>query len=191
MDPEQLAKLLRRDSVTWREFLKEYDRFVKPIVFRIVKNTQDFEDCYQDLMSDLPAKLKTYRPGKPFKPWFFKVVLNHAVRWRKRHCDPESIVTRTDDLKPQHPIDESQTPEHDLLSQELKGIINSVIEASENSRQIRAFVMYHLHQISYPEMANFFSISAENARNLVSRGKRRFGKLLLSMYPDYFQERKR
>ncbi|OGC85419.1 MAG: hypothetical protein A2W07_06915 [candidate division Zixibacteria bacterium RBG_16_43_9] len=191
MEPKLLSKLMEHDNRSWRNFLKEHDRFIRPIIFRNVKNKQDFEDCYQDLMTKLSSKLASYRPGEPFKPWLFRVVTNHTLQWRKKNYNPKSIQTPFIDTKLHNSEDKTATAEDNLLCQELMNIVNSVIKASGNNKEVKAFVMYYLNEIPYPEIAKSFFINIENARNRVSRGKRIFGKLLISIYGEYFQERKK
>jgi RNA polymerase sigma-70 factor (ECF subfamily) len=184
MDSELIQKLKNWDNRAWREFLNEYDGFIKSIMRRVLKDKQDTEDCYQDLMFKLSSKLTSYRTGEPFKRWFYKVVHRHAVKYLKKLDSVKIIKIPFDDTILEHAVNKSRTPESDLISQETRNAIFSAIETLEHRRPVSIFLMYHFHEMSYREIADLFPISVENARNMVSRGKKILEKLLEKEYGD-------
>ena len=112
---------------------------------------RDLEDAAQETFLALNAKLDTYDPLRPLRPWIFGFVMRIAANHRRKRT-PEPL-----DLTDRHALPSETTPEHQAVAQEAKTLAMRVLERMDPERR-EIFVMHDLEGFGAPEIATLFTL---------------------------------
>lgn len=79
-DREALEKLILR-----------HQAWIYNIALRMVLNPQSAEDVIQDILIKIIAKLSTFKGRSSFRTWLYRIVANHVINMKKKHCEEKII----------------------------------------------------------------------------------------------------
>jgi len=169
---ELISQVIRGDNKALEQFAETYGPFLKRVLSSIIRDREELASCYDDLILQLPEKLCSYNASTGnLKSWLYVVSINFArrrVRGKTVFCDINGMENFLSDWT---------AADHDLFLELFRLSIRDVVKACNYGKDVVAFVLRHYEGYEYDEIANKLKLSgADSARNLVSRGKRRFRK---------------
>jgi RNA polymerase sigma-70 factor (ECF subfamily) len=134
------------------------------IALRLVGRPYDAEELLQNALERFIKHLRRYDPGRPFRPWLLRIVVNQArTYWRARKLkawifgQPEEASTHS-------------SPHHDLWRKELRHTLAEGLGRLP-ADQREAFVLKHVEGLSYEEMAYITGDSTGALRVRVHRAR--------------------
>lgn len=160
------------DYDAWGEVYREFGPMVLRLCRRILPTHEDAEDASAEIFMKAQRKLEHYDPGRPFKPWLYRVAANHcwdvlrARRGRQRVNDGE-IDVESRDPDPLECMLASETHE------EVRGAISRLDERSRLVLALRYFA-----ELSYDEIAGVLGITSSFVGVLLLRSRRRMRRML-------------
>jgi RNA polymerase sigma-70 factor (ECF subfamily) len=98
---ELVARVQRGDRAAFDVLARRYARRAYEVAYRVLRHRQDAEDLVQDAFMAALDGIATFDTGRPFAPWFFRIVVNRSLNARKaraareRHLRPAEL--REDD----------------------------------------------------------------------------------------------
>jgi len=112
--------------------VRSYDRKVLGFALRLLKNTEDARDAYQDIFLKAFQALPNFRGKSQFSTWLYQIAYHTCVNYlRKRGRMNESSFFREDDdggdvsfQKDKHGLD----PEEELLQKEMEQEIERIVQ---------------------------------------------------------------
>ena len=86
---ERLAVQARRgDTAAFALLVKRYEQPLFRYLRRMLGNTPDAEDMFQETFLRVHQHLGRYRDNAPFRPWLYRIATNlcrDRLRYRRRH----------------------------------------------------------------------------------------------------------
>ncbi len=163
-DKEALQQLITRN---WA--------WVKGLVYNIVYNTDDVDDCLQDICLKLINKIDTLREPERFKPWLAILAKREALRHRqlksKRpvQLDEEFIESRQDE--------KDKFFENMIEKEKQSQILKAIQSLPEKYREV--FIMQHSGDLTYNQISEILDVPVTTVQiRLVRARKLIFDKIM-------------
>ena len=118
------------------------------LAFGIIHDRQAAEDAVQEALVRAYRSLDNLEEGRPFWPWFFRIVVNEALKQAKRSRRPA--------LAPAPP-DTVESPEHALLAQEERERVWQAIHRLPPAHRAVILLRYY-EELSEAEMAEVLGL---------------------------------
>ena len=143
-------------------FAALYERYYEPLLGycrSILLNAEDAHDATQSALENALRALPRREPGRPLKPWLYRIAHNEAINIVRRR-QPVASGVDTDDLLtvPGPEVDSEQRTRLAQLVDDLRML---------PERQRGALVMRELSGLSYDEIGLALGVSNEAARRAV------------------------
>lgn len=153
-DEEMAIKRLSTGDISGLEILvKTYQVRAVRTAYGITHNRQMAEDVVADAFITVYERIKQFNTKKPFQPWFYRIVVNNALKKVKNANRVEAL---TDDLFSQILVETPTSvpgPEENTLNEELKKFISAAIEVLPPKQRAVVILRYYL-DIEESEMAH-------------------------------------
>ena len=143
-------------------FTALYERYYSPLLGycrSILLNAEDAHDATQSALENALRALPRREPGRPLKPWLYRIAHNEAINIVRRR-QPVASGVETDDLLTV-PGPEFDSEQRTRLAQ----LVDDLRHLPE--RQRGALVMRELSGLSYDEIALALNVTPEGARRAV------------------------
>lgn len=155
------------------KIVTEYAPFVWKICFRMVGNSADAEDCFQETF--ISAMQVTRRQKvRSIKAMLIRLATNKSIdrlRQRSRKSEAVSLEDRFEILA------DDRLPEQCMENKELAEQLRAAL-VQLPANEAEAFCMRHLNELDYARIAGELGIKRGNARVLVHRAKAKLNQLL-------------
>jgi RNA polymerase sigma-70 factor (ECF subfamily) len=165
-DTELIERVRGGDTQAFGELVRRYQRRAFAVAWRLLGHREDAEDLVQDSFMTALDRLDSFEAGRPFGPWFLRIVVNrgHNARAARR-------VRAVDELPDQL---EGRAPAPD-----------AVVEAAELGEQIGAAIgelperqrlvvqLHELEGFSSAEIADMLEIAEPTVRWTLHAARKR------------------
>lgn len=79
IDESLLIEAVRRgDSAAFDGLVRRYMRRAWAVAYRLLQHHEDAEDLVQEAFLTALEKIDTFETGRPFGPWFFRILVNRG-----------------------------------------------------------------------------------------------------------------
>jgi RNA polymerase sigma-70 factor, ECF subfamily len=82
-DAPLVRRVLAGDTEAYGELVRRHARRAYSIAWGVVRHRQDAEDVVQEAFARALARIKALDVSRPFHPWFYRIVLNTAISFRR------------------------------------------------------------------------------------------------------------
>lgn len=87
VDETGLVEAVRRgDAAAFDMLVRRYLRRAYTVAYRLLEQKEDAEDLVQEVFMTVLEKIETFQPGRPFGPWFFRILTNRGHNLRARRA---------------------------------------------------------------------------------------------------------
>ncbi len=179
--PEQIERILSGDNKAFEEFVRQHQRLVSHIVFRMVPNDEDRKDLCQDIFLKAHQSLAGFRNESRLSTWVGRVAYNRCLN----HLEKKRVPL-FEDLCPEGEtvdsvIGQSTPPdeyaEHQDLAVRLRHEINNL------PPQYRAVVsLYHLDDMTYKEIGEITQLPEGTVKSYLFRARKLLKERLTAKY---------
>jgi len=133
---------------------------------------EDTRDVIQECFIRIYNLGKTYKKGKPFKPWFFKVILNlvrdkYGELKRKKYHDIDNYIDDPAISKEENIIEKLQNNDY------IRSILNRL-----PTRLKEVLTLKFYSEMSMTEIAETLGIQQRQAYNILEQAYKEFKKVL-------------
>ena len=140
-ESEILVLVKNGDSKAYQVIVKKYMQTAYYIALGFVHNHQDALDLSQDTFIKAFRKIKSFDTGRPFFPWFYRILKNLCIDHFKRIRHRNEI-----------PLEESYFLVQEKDDKEMKAALWQGIEKLE-FEQKEIIVLRYFREFSYQEIA--------------------------------------
>lgn len=149
-EKEEIPKVLQGDLKAFDRLVKQYEKLIFHVVYRIVNDTEDAEDICQEVFIKIYKSLESFNFQSKLSTWIARIAyltgINHLKKNRRR-----SITRGLDELETYHFTDKN--PENLLVEKDVARYVNHLISLMpEHYRTV--LTLYHLNEFSYQEIEN-------------------------------------
>lgn len=155
-----LANARRGDRAAFAELVERYYPRALRFASQMLGDPLDAEEAVQDAWVRVHGALPRFADGAPFEPWFFRILANRCRTSSGKRARYAALVV-ADDTSPEPvapPV--SDTGWHEEVARAL---------AMLPAEQREAFLLRHVEDLSYEEIADATGIGLSAARMRVKR----------------------
>jgi RNA polymerase sigma-70 factor, ECF subfamily len=145
------------DAAAFGELVRIHMKRAYIVAYRLLHNHEDAEDLVQDAFGLAFARLETCQPGRPFAPWFFRILVNRGLNII------ESQRVRATSALDYEVAAEGIGPDEAASESELVRAIRAAMHALP-ARQRTLVELVELEGFTPSEAAQYLSIAPATAR---------------------------
>lgn len=167
MDELYIRKVLDGDIDAFRYFVHQYKDKAYNLAFSVLKNEFDARDVVQEAYIIAFRKIGKFRGKSKFSTWFFRIVINEALKSLKVAGKEKSIAdTRTESVDPGHiRID-------DTLSRDQQKYYIDLAMQNISSNEALALTMFYMEEYSIEEIREITGWTESNVKVLLHRARK-------------------
>jgi RNA polymerase sigma-70 factor (ECF subfamily) len=160
------------DRDAWGEVYRELGPVVLRLCRRILPTHEDAEDAAAEIFMKAQLKLEHYDPGRPFKPWLYRVAANHCwdvlrARRGRQVVDDGEVDVESRDPDPLERMLARETHE------EVRGALSRLDDRARLALSLRYFA-----ELSYDEISDVLGVTSSFVGVLLLRARRRLRRIL-------------
>jgi RNA polymerase sigma-70 factor, ECF subfamily len=172
-----VERVLRGDAEAYGELVTRHMRRAFSIAWRILEHREDAEDVVQDAFVRALERLNTLDVERGFRPWFFRIVVNQALNFRRARS-----VRATDPLPADMPAT-TASPERAAETSALRIRLNAAMNALPE-RQRLIVQLAELEGLNSAEIADVLDVSAGTVRWHLHQARQNLRAVLQSARED-------
>lgn len=160
--PELADRIREGDVSAFDGFVAgEWPRLVRFAV-AVLGNVDDAKDVAQEAFVRLWEQRSALRPSSSVRAYVYQIARNLAISDRRNRELHRTLEERQSQERP--PV---RTPARDLESTEVREVVRRAIESLPERRR-EVFVLAHLQDLPYQEVAEVLGISRQTVANQIS-----------------------
>ena len=173
-DRQLVSRALKGDRRAYEMIVRKYQQPLTSYLSRMTGEREAALDFAQEIFLKVYCSLESYRPAFKFSTWLFKIASNHLIdHWRKRKLPTVSIdqPIEEDDgpMVPQIP-DPGPSVVRRFELAEIRERIERALESIPGTLR-ELFVLRHVNEFSYEEIADIKSLPVGTVKNRVFQAK--------------------
>jgi RNA polymerase sigma factor (sigma-70 family) len=196
-DKELINRILRGDNLAFGTIIKNTERLVAQIVFKMIPVAEDRKDLAQDIYLKVFHNLPGFKFQAKLSTWIAQIAFNTCLSWieRKKKLLPgilheEEMHTSANNSSHSirmsaesgfHGLPNGSEFEARLFQKELSGILQKEIENLPATYQI-LIILFHQESMSYEELSQITRLPEGTVKSSLFRARKMLKENLLSKY---------
>jgi RNA polymerase sigma-70 factor (ECF subfamily) len=181
-----VKRVQRGDKTAFDLLVRKYQHKVVKLVLRYVRNPAEAEDIAQEAFIKAYRALPQFRGDSAFYTWMYRIAINTAKNsLASRDRSPIAYDLDQTDPEESHSVQtklqDPDTPEGMALTEEIRLIVNSAIEALPEELKT-AIVLRELDGLSYEEIAAAMECPVGTVRSRIFRAREAIDKRLREVF---------
>jgi RNA polymerase sigma-70 factor (ECF subfamily) len=181
-----VKRVQRGDKSAFDLLVRKYQHKVVKLVLRYVRNPAEAEDIAQEAFIKAYRALPQFRGDSAFYTWMYRIAINTAKnslasRDRSPIAYDLDLTDNEESHRVQTKLQDPDTPEGLALTEEIRGIVNSVIEGLPEELKT-AIVLRELDGLSYEEIAAAMECPVGTVRSRIFRAREAIDKRLREVF---------
>ena len=171
-DRKLVSQVIDGNQQAFRTLIKQNERLVAHMVYRIVDNVEDREEICQDVFVKVYQKLPDFNFQSKLSTWIATIAYRHSLNHLKRSkkmpvssLDEETVFFNEPDL-----ID-TKTPELLFSREDTKKTVHRLIERLPVQYKT-VLTLFHLEEMSYPEIVEITGMPEGTVKNYLFRARK-------------------
>ncbi len=193
-DPSLVDRVLRGDNRAFKLIIKNTERLVAQIIFKMVSNDADREDLAQDVYLKVFRNLGSFRFQSKLSTWIAQIAYHTCINYLEKkqlllYDDTQNSGQDDDDLPAsealalsasKHDIYSNETEKH-IFSKELSGILRTEIDKLAPVYKL-LITLFHNEELSYAEITAITKLPEGTVKNYLFRARKTLRNNLLTSY---------
>jgi RNA polymerase sigma-70 factor (ECF subfamily) len=181
-----VKRVQRGDKTAFDLLVRKYQHKVVKLVLRYVRNPAEAEDIAQEAFIKAYRALPQFRGDSAFYTWMYRIAINTAKNsLASRDRSPIRYDLDLNDPEESHSVQaklqDPDTPEGMALTEEIRQIVNSAIDALPEELKT-AIVLRELDGLSYEEIAAAMECPVGTVRSRIFRAREAIDKRLREVF---------
>ncbi len=192
IQPDQywVGKVLGGDTNAFATIIKNTERLVTQIVFKMISRTEDRKDIAQDIYLKAFKSLPKFRYQSKLSTWIAQIAYNTCLTYLEKKklvlLDNRNENAETDDdslefVGGKSVIGLFNQTENDIFQRELNEILKLEIELLSPLHKT-LITLYHNEELSYEEIARITQLPEGTVKSYLFRARRSLKDNLLCKY---------
>jgi RNA polymerase sigma-70 factor, ECF subfamily len=156
-DTELVERVRAGDGAAFDMLVNRHMKRAYSVAYRLLGQREDAEDLVQDAFLAALEKIDTFKAGRSFAPWFYRILVNRGLNSRKSRS-----LRRMDALPPEI-SDFSRSPLRDTERSELRAKLTEVLGLLP-PRQKAIVELFELEGFTSLEIAEVLGLSDGTVR---------------------------
>ncbi len=161
------------DQENFTSLLEQHAGIIRKVAFSYTNTFADREDLTQEIMLQLWRAYPRYSQDRPFSTWMYRIALNVAISFLRRHAHPgrQTVRLEENEIADENPGD-GGTDERVVVLQKVIGALPPLD---------RGLMLLYLEDHSYREIAAVLGLSETNVATKLQRLKQRVREEMLKL----------
>lgn len=167
---ELIARLQKRDEAAFEELIRQYEKKVYTLCFRMCGNSEDAEEAAQDAFLALWRGIDRFRQESSLSTWIYRLATNACIDTLRRRKKQSGSVSLDDEELFVDAVDTSPQPQETVEQREAQKLLQEGLSAlPEEYRKV--LILREIEGLSYTEIAESASIELGTVKSRISRGR--------------------
>lgn len=142
--------------------------WVKGLVYSIIYNTDDVDDCLQDICIKVISKIDTLREPERFKPWLAVLAKREALRLRQQKS---KRPVQLDEEVFENGQDEKNKFFENIIEKEKQSqVLKAIQSLPEKYREV--FIMQHSGDLTYNQISEILDVPVTTVQIRLVRARK-------------------
>ncbi len=165
-DAERIERILRGDSVAFRELVNRHKDYAFTLAFRILNSREDAEEAAQDAFVRAYNGLAAFNREAKFTTWLYRIVVNCALTVQQRR------KMRTEDIENAQVLRGGNDASDKLKQKEQKYYIQKALKLLSPD-DVTMITLFYLKENSLEEIGEIVGIEANTVKVKLHRARKR------------------
>ena len=167
---ELIARLQKRDETAFEELLRQYEKKVYTLCFRMCGNSEDAEEAAQDTFLALWRGIDRFRQEASLSTWIYRLASNACIDLLRRRKKQGSSLSLDDEELFLDAVDSAPRPQDAVEHREAQKLLQEGLSAlPEEYRKV--LILREIEGLSYTEIAESASLELGTVKSRISRGR--------------------
>lgn len=179
LEAKLIERLVARDERAFNELVRNYERRVFGVVFRMLGSRAEAEDLTQEVFVQVFKAIGTFRGESKLSTWIYRIAVNlcknRAKYLRVRHAGEQDQI---DDVAERLPPSQARhanvaqvdRPDEAMAGRQVEEIVRQAIaEVDENFRE--CLILCDVEELSYEEIAEITQLPAGTVKSRIFRAR--------------------
>lgn len=167
---ELIARLQKRDETAFEELLRQYEKKVYTLCFRMCGNSEDAEEAAQDTFLALWRGIDRFRQESSLSTWIYRLASNACIDLLRRRKKQGSSLSLDDEELFLDAVDPAPSPQEAVEHREAQKLLQEGLSAlPEEYRKV--LILREIEGLSYTEIAESASLELGTVKSRISRGR--------------------
>ena len=159
---ELIARLQKRDEAAFEELIRQYEKKVYTLCFRMCGNSEDAEEAAQDAFLALWRGIDRFRQESSLSTWIYRLATNACIDTLRRRKKQSGSVSLDDEALFVDAVDTSPQPQETVEHREAQKLLQEGLSAlPEEYRKV----------LILREIEESASIELGTVKSRISRGR--------------------
>jgi RNA polymerase sigma factor (sigma-70 family) len=181
-DPRQLVdRILHGDPGAFKQLVKDHERLVGQVVFRMIPADSDREDLCQDIFVKVYQNLDTFRFDSKLSTWITRIAYTTCLN----HLEKKKILLFEDCSPEGSTLDDCRSEGGD--PEQWTGSRQTAVRICEEIDHLPVVYgtilsLFHLQEMSYDEIGQILSLPEGTVKSYLFRARKMLKERLLVRY---------
>ena len=160
----------------FKTLIRQYERLVLQIVFRMVRRQADREDLCQDIFLKVYDKLSSFRFGSKLSTWIGSIAYNTCVNYLRKNRISlvgharEDDETQDFDMNIFDRFEGSNQPDELFITKESRNMLWKLVEELSPMQQI-VIGLFHQQEMKMEEISELMNIPMGSVKSHLHRAR--------------------
>ena len=177
-----IVRILDGERKAFEELVRQYERLVAQIVFRIIPNRDDGEDICQDVFVKIYEKLDSFRGDCKLSSWIGRIAYNTSINYIQKKKVPlfedNSQDGETVDSCEGNTIGPDESTQNNDISIRLYQEIDRL-----PVKYGLVLTLHHMCELGYTEISKMVDLPEGTVKSHIFRARKMLKERLLDRYP--------
>ena len=195
-EKELIDSVIKGNPKDVKRFIEAYQTLISHVVFKMVSNPTDREDCCQEILIKAVRNLPEFRFESKLSTWIARIAYHWCINYlKKKKVDLYNDKVSPESYDDEHPesAEERLTgsfwgteyPEADE-SLNRKNMMNKIYKTIETLSPVYKTILtlYHLDEMSYQEIGEITRLPEGTVKSYLFRARKQLKERLLSIHQE-------
>ncbi len=179
LEAKLIERLVARDERAFNELVRNYERRVFALVFRMLSSRAEAEDLTQEVFVQVFKAIGTFRGESKLSTWIYRIAVNlcknRAKYLKVRHTGEQDhiddVAERLPPRQARHAnVAQVDRPDEAMAGRQVEEIVRQAIaEVDENFRE--CLILCDVEELSYEEIAEITRLPAGTVKSRIFRAR--------------------
>jgi RNA polymerase sigma-70 factor, ECF subfamily len=188
-EKEAILRIKQGDLSGLEELINRYQETAVRSAFLIVQQRMLAEEVTQNAFVKVVDKIQHFDDSRSFAPWFFRIVVNDAIKTARLQNKMDTLAEEDDDVTisiSKWLIDSNPLPEEQMLNKEDRAKLRNALEKLSVEQRAVVVMRYYL-QLPELEMSNKLSQPLSTVKWWLRVARKRLRLLLITEDAETFE----
>ncbi|MRG87137.1 RNA polymerase sigma factor [Salinibacillus xinjiangensis] len=164
-----IKKVKKGNQKAFKELYDQYANYALATAISITKNKNDASDIVQETFIKVYRNIHAFDHKRPFKPWFYRILINETNRYMKNKTKHQSVSTVDNTIE----MFTYKRNDENLIIEEA---LNQLEEINRTP-----IILKYLHDFTEKEIAEILELNLNTVKSRLFKGREKLRTILGGM----------